>query len=220
MEMKSNFKKYPRTCHLPYSLSVSEDDIQNLTDEHFYNKEVVVTEKLDGENTTMYFNHIHARSIDSKHHPSRNWVKTFWNGIKNDIPKNFRICGENLFAKHSIFYDKLSTYFYVFGIYEDDRCLSWNETTEWCSILGLEHVPVLYEGTYNVELVKSCFTGKSILGQEQEGFVVRIRDSFNIEDFKTCCNKFVRKNHVTTNEHWMHQKIIINKLIESNMELI
>lgn len=206
------FKKYPRTYHLPYSLSVSEDDVQNLTDEHFYGKEVVVTEKLDGENTTMYWNHIHARSIDSKNHPSRNWVKTFWNGINNDIPKTFRVCGENLFAKHSIFYNQLTTYFYVFGIYEGEKCLSWEDTKEWCGILNLEHVPVLYEGLYEREMVKNCYTKISKLGGEQEGFVVRVKDSFEYNQFKTHCNKFVRKNHVTTSDHWMHQKVIMNKL--------
>lgn len=41
----------------------------------FLGQEVVVTEKIDGENTTMYPDHIHARSLDSNHHPSRNIVK-------------------------------------------------------------------------------------------------------------------------------------------------
>lgn len=210
--METEFKKYPRTYHLPYSLTVSEDDVKNLTDEHFYGKEVVVTEKLDGENTTMYWNYIHARSIDSKNHPSRNWINTFWNGIKHDIPKTFRICGENLFAKHSIFYNQLTTYFYVFGIYEGDRCFSWDETKEWCGILNLEHVPVLYEGIYDSELIKMCYGGKSKLGGEQEGFVVRVKDSFDYSKFKTHCNKFVRKNHVTTSDHWMYQKVVMNEL--------
>ncbi len=210
--METEFKKYPRTHHLPYSLTVSEDDVKNLTDKHFYGKEVVVTEKLDGENTTMYWNHIHARSIDSKKHPSRNWINAFWNGIRYDIPKTFRICGENLFAKHSIFYNQLKTYFYVFGIYDGETCLSWDDTKEWCGILNLEYVPVLYEGIYDAELIKQCYSGRSKLGGEQEGFVVRIKDSFTYEEFKTHCNKFVRKNHVTTDDHWMYQKIVMNEL--------
>ena len=212
--MENDRKKYPRTCHLPYSLSVSEDDIQNLTDEHFYGKQVVVTEKLDGENTTMYNDHIHARSIDSKNHSSRNWVKSYWNSIKESIPNGFRVCGENLFAKHSIFYNQLTTYFYVFGIYDGDVCLSWDEIKEYCSLLDLQHVPVLYEGIYDTDIVKKCFTGKSTFGDEQEGFVVRVKDRFNYNEFKTHCNKFVRKNHVTTDDHWMHQKIIMNELIK------
>jgi hypothetical protein len=205
-------KKYPRTVHLPYSLGLSDDDVQNSTDEHFYGKEIIVTEKLDGENTTMYYNHIHARSLDSKNHVSRDWVKSYWASLKHNIPESFRICGENLFAKHSIYYDNLETYFYVFGIYDGDVCLSWEDTKEYCSLLGMKHVPELYSGVYDEEVIRKCFTGKSFLGGEQEGFVVRLKDSFKIEDFSTCCNKFVREHHVTTDTHWMSQAVVPNKL--------
>lgn len=41
---------------------------------------VVITEKMDGENTTLYRDGLHARSLDSRHHPSRNWVKP--NGLR------------------------------------------------------------------------------------------------------------------------------------------
>jgi len=42
--------KYPRTPHLPWSEGASEDDIQLINAEMFEGKNVVVTEKLDGEN--------------------------------------------------------------------------------------------------------------------------------------------------------------------------
>lgn len=71
----SIYTKYPRTYHLPWSKSCTDDDkvLQNIN--HFIGKEVIVTEKLDGENTSCYKDHIHARSIDSNNHPSRNWLK-------------------------------------------------------------------------------------------------------------------------------------------------
>ena len=40
--------KYPRTPHLPWSSSLTEDDISG-SDKQFYGKMVVVTEKMDGE---------------------------------------------------------------------------------------------------------------------------------------------------------------------------
>jgi len=46
-----------------------------MPDNRLIGREVVVTEKMDGENTTMYCDNIHARSIDGRHHPSRDWVK-------------------------------------------------------------------------------------------------------------------------------------------------
>src|ERR1035438_9907110 len=102
--------KYPRTQHLPFSENLQNNDrkIPNL--DAFQGKEVVVTEKLDGEGTSCYRDYIHARSIDSKNHPSRNWMKAFHATFKNDIPEGWRVCGELLYARHSIAYDNLDTF--------------------------------------------------------------------------------------------------------------
>jgi hypothetical protein len=39
---------------------------------------VGATERIDGENTTLYAACIHARSVDGRHHPSRtdHWLET------------------------------------------------------------------------------------------------------------------------------------------------
>lgn len=66
--------KYPRTLHLPWSLGSTSDDKFMSNVEHFNGKRIIITEKMDGENTNMYSDKIHARSIDSNHHDSRNWV--------------------------------------------------------------------------------------------------------------------------------------------------
>lgn len=73
----TNYIKYPRSFHLPWSRGYTHDDKVAKNIEHFIGKEVVVTEKLDGEGTTLYKDYMHARSIHSANHPSRNWVKTF-----------------------------------------------------------------------------------------------------------------------------------------------
>ena len=57
--------KYPRTFHLPYSPQRGEGDKVLPSDDIFRGKPVVVTEKMDGENTTLYADYLHARSIDS-----------------------------------------------------------------------------------------------------------------------------------------------------------
>lgn len=38
--------------------------------------------------------------------------------------------------------------------------------------------------------------------EKQEGYVVRLTSSFHYKDFSRSAAKFVRKGHVTTNEHW------------------
>ena len=206
--------KYPRTMHLPWSPGGSRDDKYLTNCESFADKEIVVTEKQDGENTTLYRDHIHARSLSSGDHPSRSWVKGLWGSVRHQIPDGFRVCGENLFAKHSIEYEGLDSYFFVFSIWnEENVCLSWDETVEWCELLDLQHVPVLFQGTYDEAAVKASWR-PSQAGQESEGYVVRLRDAFAYKDFRECVAKWVRVNHVQTNDHWMHAKVVPNKLKE------
>lgn len=155
--------------------------------------------------TTIYPDYIHARSIDGRSHPTRDWVKNFWSTIKFDIPSHYRICGENLFAKHSILYDNLETYFYGFSIWNDRNiCLSWDETLEWFSLLGITSVPVLYHGIWNESLIKQLYNEKT-MWSKQEGYVVRIADSFSYFQFKNSVAKYVRSSHVQTAQHnWMN----------------
>lgn len=222
--------KYPRTPHLPYSESVSSDDI--WSDINFEGKEVVVTEKMDGECTTMYHDHIHARSMSSVHHPSRSWVKQLHSTIKNDIPEGIRICGENVFAYHSILYFDLPSYFMCYGIYNScNMCISWDDTQEICELLGLDTVPVIYRGIYDAKLIKKIWTGKGkyrtfttsvenpqtiedFLPTIAEGYVIRVSESFHYDDFQKYVAKYVRKNHVRPNQgHWATKPVINNILI-------
>jgi len=211
--------KYPRTYHLPWSPGLSGDDklVQSL--DILQANEIVVTEKLDGENTSVYHDGVHARSIDSKHHPSRVWIKAKQGEIGYQIPPDWRICGENCYAKHSIHYRFLTTYFYVFGIYMEDTCLSWDDTVEFASMLGLETTPVLYRGPWDIDKIKACWTGNSFFGNgnehdPQEGYVVRIANAFPYEKHSESTAKFVRKDHVQTDEHWLSQPVVPNLTIQ------
>ena len=210
--MVTQYYKYPRTYHLPWSPGLTTDDKKIESLDSFDGKRVVVTEKIDGENTSLYPDHLHARSMDSKHHPSRNCIKQLHSEICFNIPQGYRLCGENAFAKHSIFYDKLPSYFLLFSIWNGKQSLSWDETVEWANLLGLNTVPVLYDGIWDENTIKSCWTGISKFGSTQEGYVVRLAESYHFDDFSKSVTKFVRENHVQTSEHWLNEKIIPNLL--------
>lgn len=211
-----DYIKYPRTYHLPFSGAKTKDDKTLKDTKHFEGKEVVVTLKMDGENTTMYNNYIHARSIDSGNHESRNYVKNIHGKIMGDIPEKWRICCENLYAKHSIEYNKLESYAYIFSIWDqDNRCLSWDQTKEWSQLLNIPLVPILYEGLYDEKKIKALISDK-YQNEEMEGFVVRLKSDFSYRDFKKSVAKYVRTNHVHTHGHWMNQRVIPNKLKGQN----
>lgn len=203
--------KYPRTYHLPYSPSKTSDDKTLETDEQFYNmSEVVVTIKMDGENTTVYPDgSIHARSLDGYGKPWQKIVKGLIQSWCYNIPEGWRICGENLQAQHSIKYTFIcrEEMFQCFGIYnENNECISWDETREYCMNNNIWLVPEIYRGPYDKDKIldafyRFCATMK-ILGQEVEGFVIRNTSSFPYSKFKENTGKFVRINHVQTVSHW------------------
>ena len=199
--------KYPRTPHLPWSPGATGDDIRQCDLASFVGKQIVVTEKMDGENTTIYKDYIHARSIDSSFHPSRTWVKAFQAEIGYRIPDGWRICGENLYAKHSIAYAELPSYFLAFSVWNDrNECLGWQESKQFFELLGLSTPKELYCGLWSENTVKNIVLDT----ERQEGYVVRVADSFHFDEFANAVAKWVRKNHVITEQHWMHAKVLPN----------
>jgi len=206
-----DYVKYPSTPHITRSQTINKDDIVGSID-HLLNTDVVITEKMDGEATTMYNDHIHARSIDSNNHPSRNFVKNMWGELSYKIPKHIRICGENMYAQHSIYYENLDSYFLVYNTWENNICLDIEETVGMCNSLGLTHVPILYRGVLTMRILSDIIN--SLDTDKQEGIVIRNAGSFKYEDFDENVFKWVRKNHVQTDEHWTRQEIVPNKLKE------
>jgi hypothetical protein len=205
------YVKYPRTYHLPWSPGLTDDDRAHEHTDFFAGKRVIITEKMDGENTTMYRDYIHARSLDSGSHPSRGWVKNLHAQVCGDIPEGWRICGENLYAKHSLGYSSLPSYFMAFSIWDErNYCLSWDDTRLYAEVLGLEVVPVLYDGLWDEAYVRGL-AGRLDLGVV-EGYVVRVADAFSYGQFRRCVGKFVRKEHVGTSHNWMMQAITRNSL--------
>ena len=65
----TKYVKFPKISHLPWSEGVDEQTDRVLSHEDvvesFQGRDVVVTEKMDGENTSMYRDYVHARSLDS-----------------------------------------------------------------------------------------------------------------------------------------------------------
>lgn len=200
--------KYPRTHHLPWSEGMHDDDRRIASMRSFEDRRVIVTVKMDGENTSLYRDGMHARSVDGRHHPSRAWVKNMWAKISQDIPAGWRVCGENLYAQHSISYQDLPSYFMGFSIWnERNECLSWDETLEWFELLDIEPVPVLYDGLYDESVIRSLYDSRKDWA-DVEGYVVRAADSFLYGQFRELVAKFVRKGHVQTTKHWMHGQAV------------
>ena len=192
--------KYPRTYHIPWSPGATSDDKKQPND-WFYaygfpGSEIVITEKLDGENTAFQNGDVYSRSHAT---PTRSpWSRNLWDKdgllwkIKDKLSPNEIVYGENLYGEHSIHYDRLPAYFFTFACSE---------------ILGVPTVPVLWRGVIDNEvqlrrLIHNTMVEPSTYGDVKEGVVVRKVQGFDNENFSKNVAKYVRENHVQTDEHW------------------
>jgi len=210
--------KYPRTPHMPFSPGATKDDRVLRTLDAFVGREVVCSWKMDGENTTLYRDGFHARSLDSRHHASRDWLARFHAQIAHEIPAGWRICGENLYARHSIAYEALPSYFMGFSVWDARNvALSWVESVEYLAELGIAPVGQISElsGVFTTStptaiqrLVARMDTAKN------EGIVMRLSGEIAYEDFGLSVAKWVRKEHVSTSRHWMHAGVVPNGLAQ------
>lgn len=202
-------RHYPRTPHLPWSPGAAADDVRAGGLSGLVGREVVVTEKLDGENTTLYRDGLHARSLDSGHHPSRTWVKALQGRIGPAVPPGWRICGENLFARHSLGYTDLDSYFYGFSVWDaEDNCLDWDSTVRFLDRVGVPTPRVLWRGGLDERALRALVLDPA----RQEGYVVRTVEGFPGAEFGVRAAKWVRRGHVQTDQHWMHSAVVANGL--------
>jgi hypothetical protein len=199
-------RKYSRTYHFPFSPGATNDDRIQTNWQQLLDNEIVMTEKLDGENTCVKDLGVFARSHAA---PTINpWAKNMqaiWERLKNDLG-DLEIFGENLYGIHSIEYEHLTDYFFVFAIRQGEEWLSWREIEEYCFFFDLKTVPVVkidfFKANEIFPTIKQELSKGSAFGGECEGFVFRNKNRFPVDDFSTNVLKYVRKNHVKTDEHW------------------
>jgi hypothetical protein len=214
LDLFDHYVKAGKTMHLPWSPGIHNDDrvIRNLA--AFEGQEVVVTIKMDGENTMMYSDYIHARSIDGRNHPSRSWVKQFHAQIQGDIPEKWRLNGENVFAQHSIKYDDLESYFYGFALWDErNNRLDWDDMLTWFQMLGVTPARQLWRGIWDEKAIRDL--PKKLNFERDEGFVVTTVKGFPFREYHQKVAKYVRKGHVQTNKHWMHGQAVVPNQLKS-----
>lgn len=211
-------RKYGRTYHYPFSPGTTSDDRihHDYWNQVSHLNQIVHTEKLDGENTCLNQYGVFARSHAAPtRHPWANHLKERWEFIKHDL-QDLEIFGENLYAIHSIQYTKLEQHFYVFGIRELDQWLSWEEVQFYAGLLDFPTVPELAivkptEQNVFEQAVLQLVQKESQLGSmdvhthetcSMEGVVSRNMETYRVDDFRDNVFKYVRKDHVKTDEHW------------------
>lgn len=201
--------KYNRTYHLPWSPGATNDDRISSDVSSLIGIDIVITEKLDGENCGMTDDGVYARSHAT--FTTSPWSREVRNlhkiSVEGQLGDGVYLFGENMEGIHSIEYKNLSSYFYLFGVRDNNIWVPWTKVEEYSYLLDIPTVPVLFKGVINSEkelkdLTENLASKPSELGGVREGIVVRNADMFHNDDFAENVMKWVRKDHVQTDEHW------------------
>lgn len=212
--------KYPRSFHLPWSPGGTSDDKRLKDVSGLVGVEIVITEKCDGSNLTYTRTAVYSRSHSGPPgHPSFHIAKATHAQIAHLLSEGLSVFCEYCYAVHSIAYGALPSYSLVFGVRDDVENVwwDWDMTTIQAESLGLPTVPLLFRGAVRSEdelrdLTVRLSNEPSALGGAREGVVVRRAGQFKDAEFPKSLGKWVRKDHVQTDEHWMHQAITPQKL--------
>lgn len=211
--------KYGRTYHYPFSPGTSSDDRINheWASDVLQINELIHTEKLDGENNCLSRYGVFARSHAAPTvSPWTNAIRQRWELIRHDLG-DLEVFGENLFAVHSIAYERIEQHFFVFAVRERDVWLSWEETQLYARLLDFPTVPELVRTTAPIQPETVEQQVMALVGQPSrfgsvdactglpctmEGVVSRDADAYTTAEFPHRVLKYVRKGHVKTDEHW------------------
>ena len=215
--------KYPRSLHLPWSPGGTSDDKRMADVSSLLDVPLVITEKCDGSNLTYTRTSVFSRSHSGPPgHASFDLAKATHARIAHELSLGLSLFCEYCYAVHSIEYGALPDYSLVFGARDDreGRWWDWDMVVAQAADLGLPTVPELYRGQVGSAreleaLTLSLAAQPSVFGGPREGVVVRHAGEFRDADFQRSLAKWVRHDHVTTDEHWMHQSIRAQKLAKT-----
>ena len=158
--------KYPRTAHIAGSKLQPGDDasanvpLSALNDALGDGATLVVEEKLDGANAALSFDQDGRLLLQSRGHYLtgggrerhfalfKTWAQTHAERFWPRLGRRYVAFGEWLYAKHTIFYDRLPHYFHEFDVYDRETGAFLSTEARRALLEGapLLPAPVLHSG--------------------------------------------------------------------------
>lgn len=161
MVREDGLLKYPSTFHLEGSNFQVGDKKKNVLGlSALRHKFVVIEEKLDGSNSAISFSDKAELRLQSRGHflmggsrekqfaLMKTWAQVHQEAFFDVLENRYIMFGEWMYAKHSIFYNRLPHYFAEFDVFDKKRqvFLSTEARRQVLAPLPVISAPVLYEG--------------------------------------------------------------------------
>ena len=169
--------KYPRTRHLEGSrLQPGDHDLAAVAFAELAGQPLVVEEKLDGANAAVSFAPDGTLLLQSRGHYLtggererhfalfKTWAAAHAHRLRPVLGARYVMYGEWLYAKHTIFYDRLPHYFLEFDLLdvESGHFLSTPRRRALLAGLPVASVPVLHAGAFSRLDALTALVGPSL----------------------------------------------------------
>lgn len=160
--MTMQLVKYPRTNHIQGSrFQPGDEDLDCVPFSAIEGRHIVVEEKMDGANSAISFSDDGKLLLQSRGHyltggPRethfsllKQWASSHQRALSKVFASRYIAYGEWLYAKHTIFYDRLPHYWLEFDLFdrENNEFLSTGRRHQLLQGLPVKSVSVLFEGT-------------------------------------------------------------------------
>lgn len=136
------------------------DEAATLDFDHLKERHVVIEEKLDGANAGLSFDEDGQLLLQSRGHYLtgggrekhfalfKSWAGSHQEALRERLGVRYQMYGEWLYAKHTIFYDRLPHYFLEFDLLDKQtgEFLDTPRRRQLLEGLPVVSVPVLYSG--------------------------------------------------------------------------
>ena len=171
-----NLKKYPRTPHLEGSrLQPGDEDLSQIPFSAIRGRYLVVEEKIDGANSAVSFGEDGQLLLQSRGHYltggyrerhydlMKQWAMVHQEAFYRVLGSRYIMYGEWMYAKHTVYYDRLPHYFLEFDIFDRQEgiFLSTQRRHEMLKDLPVISVPVLAEGIFQSKEPLLALLGRS-----------------------------------------------------------
>lgn len=197
-----SIKKYPRTPHLVGSrLQPGDEDLSQIPFSQIRGRHLVVEEKCDGANSAISFSPDGTLLLQSRGHYltggyrerhynlMKQWANVHKDAFYRVLGSRYIMYGEWMYAKHTVFYDKLPHYFLEFDIFDRDNgvFLDTHSRKKLLMDLPVVAVPILGEGEYHTREDILGLLGKShYIGEDHLSCLRRLSSSLNLDPDRQC----------------------------------
>ncbi len=194
--------KYPRTPHIEGSrLQPGDEDMTQIPFSAIAGKHLVVEEKCDGANSAVSFDANGELLLQSRGHYltggyrerhfnfMKRWALTHRDAFYRALGSRYIMYGEWVYARHTVYYDALPSYFLEFDILDRETGIFLDTPSRQALLKGLpvSSVPVLGEGVYRKkdELLQLLGPSRYITKIQRE-HLVQDAISLGLDPERTC----------------------------------